>query len=96
MWRIDITRARREVDILDLQVPDGPAPLPASAVLPLCTVEFVLETLELAVDSPVRDLDALIDRRAEALEAGAGTYPEAVKCALSPRPSSATRRGRSA
>ena len=66
MWRIDITRARREVAILDLQAPDGPATRPASALLPLCTPDFVLEALELAIDGRIRDLDALIDRRAEA------------------------------
>ncbi len=65
MWRIDITRVRREVAMLDLQAPDGPATLPVSALLPLCTPEFVLEALELAVDGRIRDLDALIDRRAE-------------------------------
>ena len=63
MWRIDITRARREVVILDLLASGEPAPLAASAVLPLCTPDFVLEALELAVDGRVRDLDALIDRR---------------------------------
>ena len=66
MWRIDITRERREAAILDLQAPDGPAERPASAVLPLCTPEFVLEALELAVDGRIRDLDALIDREAAA------------------------------
>ena len=74
MWRIDIRREDRKVEILDLQAPDGPAALPASAVLPLCTPEFVLEALELAVDGRIRELDALIDRRAEtqALESGDG------------------------
>ena len=66
MWRIDITRERREAAILDLQAPNGPAELPASAVLPLCTPDFVLEALELAVDGRIRDLDALIDREAAA------------------------------
>ena len=65
MWRIDITHSRREVAILDLQAPGGPAVLPASAVLPLCTPEFVLEALEFAVDGRIRDLDALVDRRAD-------------------------------
>ncbi len=65
MWRIDITRARREVAILDLQAPDGPAARPASALLPLCTPDFVLDALELAIDGRIRDLDALIDRHAE-------------------------------
>lgn len=65
MWRIDITRARREVAILDLQAEYGPAARPASAVLPLCTPDFVLEALELAIDGRIRDLDALIDRHAE-------------------------------
>ena len=64
MWRIDITHSRREVAILDLQALDGPAALPASAVLPLCTPEFVLEALEFAIDGRIRNLDALIDRRA--------------------------------
>ena len=66
MWRIDITRSRREAVLLDLQAPDGPAALPASALLPLCTQDFVLEALELAVDGRIRDLDTLIDRQAEA------------------------------
>ncbi len=65
MWRIDITRARREVAILDLQAEYGSAARPASAVLPLCTPDFVLEALELAIDGRIRDLDALIDRHAE-------------------------------
>ena len=65
MWRIDIADARREVVILNLQAPDGPAALSASTVLPLCTPDFVLEALELAVDGRIRELDALIDRRAE-------------------------------
>ena len=64
MWRIDIRREDRKAEILDLQATDGPAALPASVLLPLCTPEFVLEALELAVDGRVRDLDALIDRRA--------------------------------
>ncbi len=70
MWRIDISSARREVVILDLLASGEPAPLAASAVLPLCTPDFVLEALELAVDGRVRDLDALIDRRAGAPDAG--------------------------
>ncbi len=68
MWRIDITRARRDAVILDLQAPDGPAARPVSAVLPLCAPAFVLEALELAVDGRIRGLDALIDREAEAQE----------------------------
>ena len=65
MCRIDITSDRGEVAILDLQAPNGPATLPASTVLPLCTPDFVLEALELAIDGRIRDLDALIDRRAK-------------------------------
>jgi len=65
MWRIDIADARREVVILNLQAPDGPAALSASTVLPLCTPDFVLEALELAVDGRIRELDALIGRQAE-------------------------------
>ncbi|MDE0408731.1 MAG: Uma2 family endonuclease [Alphaproteobacteria bacterium] len=74
MWRIDIADARREVVILNLQAPDGPTALSASTVLPLCTPDFVLEALELAVDGRIRELDALIDHRAEteAREAGGG------------------------
>ena len=66
MWRLDIRREGRKAEIVDLQAPGGPKDLAASAVLPLCTPGFVLEALELARLGLVRDLDALIDRQAEA------------------------------
>ena len=65
MWCIDITRARREGAILDLNAPEGTAPLPASTVLLLCIPDFVLEPLKLAIDGLIRDLDALVDRQTE-------------------------------
>ena len=65
MWRLDIGPDGRQMDILDLQAPDGPALLAASSVLPLCTPAFVLEALEPASRGRLAELDALIARSAE-------------------------------
>lgn len=60
MWRLDLGPDGLEIDILDLKAPDGPAQLAASAVLPLCTPDFVRAALELAVDGRLRELDEMI------------------------------------
>ncbi len=65
MWRLDVRPDGREMEILDLlRAERGPAPLPASSVLPLCTPEFVLEAVELASRGELDELDELISRAA--------------------------------
>ena len=66
MWQIDILADRCEVEILDLQASGGVEALPVSAVLPLCTPEFVLEALNMARRGRRDDLDALIERASRA------------------------------
>ena len=63
MWRLDISGNTREAAMLDLQAPDGPEELIASAVLPPADPAFVLEAVELAVDGRLDELDALIVKR---------------------------------
>ena len=64
MWRLDSRPDGREMDILDLQAPDGPVKRTTSSVLPLCTPAFVLEALEPASRGRLTELDALIARHA--------------------------------
>ena len=63
MWRLDISGNTREAAMLDLQAPDGPEELTASAMLPPADPAFVLEAVELAVDGRLDELDALIVKR---------------------------------
>ena len=63
MWRIDISGNTREATMLNLQAPDGPEAMTASAVLPPADPTFVLEAMELAVDGRLDELDALIVER---------------------------------
>ncbi len=65
MWRLDLGPDGLEVEILDLKAPDRPAQLTASAILPLCTPDFVRAALELAVDGRLRELDEMIASVAE-------------------------------
>ncbi|MCY4319314.1 MAG: Uma2 family endonuclease [Alphaproteobacteria bacterium] len=60
MWRIDISGNTREAIMLNLQAPDGPEAMTASAVLPPANPAFVLEALELAVHGRLDELDTLI------------------------------------
>ena len=62
MWRIDAGPDGLEVEFLDLQAGCGPQPMSASAQLPLCTQEFVMEGLPLAARARRDELRALIER----------------------------------
>lgn len=68
MWRLDLSPDGLVVDILDLGAEEKPERRESSAVLPLCTPDFVRAALNLAVDGRLRELDDLIDRAASALE----------------------------
>lgn len=63
MWRLDISGNTREAVMLDLQAPCGPQVLEASRVLVPATPAFVLDALELAVESRLSELEAAIDAR---------------------------------
>ena len=63
MWRIDVSGNTREAVMLDLQAPDEPEMMEASAVLPPADPAFVLEAVELAVHGRLDELDALILKR---------------------------------
>ncbi len=64
MWRLDRPGGRDAplvAEILDLQNPDGPeTPLAASAVLPLCTPEFIAQAARRAVGADREGLAAMI------------------------------------
>ena len=60
MWRLELGPDGLEIEILDLKAPDGPTQLTASAILPLCTPDFIRAALELAVDGRLRELDDMI------------------------------------
>ena len=62
MWRIDAGPTGPEVEFLGLQAECGPQPMSASAQLPLCTQEFVMEALPLAARARRDELRALIER----------------------------------
>ncbi len=66
MWRLELGPDGLEVEILGLDAPDGPTQMPASAILPLCTPDFVRAALELAVDGRLRELDEMIANAATA------------------------------
>ena len=63
MWRLDISGSTREVVMLDLKAPREPEVLAASRVLEPATPAFVLNALELAVESRLSELEAAIDAR---------------------------------
>ena len=72
MWRLDADRNRNpgSVEFLDLQAEGGPAPMDASALLPLCTAALVQEAIVPARRGLRAWMRAIIDRAAAEAEAG--------------------------
>ena len=70
MWRVDVDRDNNlAVEVLELPAEGGPAPMDASAQLPLCTRAFVVEALPPAARGWRDELRALVERAAARLEA---------------------------
>ncbi len=78
MWRLDVGRDRTlHAEILDLQHSDGPETRrDASAVLPLCTPEFIRDAVELAYRARGDELGILIDEARREAEAGTDETPQ--------------------
>ncbi len=70
MWRLDLDDGGSlQVRILDLQATGSPAPLEVSAVLPLCTPDFIREAVQLAARGRRGELNAMIAEAKAAIEA---------------------------